>query len=141
MADVLIVQADGQARSVLKRVLEEDGYQVACALDIAAALVPLYLSPNPLVVIVDASSSRTDSAALDLVAADIGPLGRHRYIVLAEPACDETLALAEASVAPPHCAVVRMPATPAQVRELVIRYAPQLSARSLDLAEMNAVTS
>lgn len=139
MANILIVQSDGQARSALKCVLEEDGYQVACALDMAAALPPLYLNPFPLVVVVDDASAHADSATLDLVTADIGPLGRHRYIVLAEPARDETLWAAESPLALLYCAVVRKPVTPAQVRKLVARYVPQLPTLSLNWTELDAI--
>jgi DNA-binding NtrC family response regulator len=139
MADVLIIQAHGQARSMLRHTLEEDGYQVAVAADTIAALAPLYLNPYPLVVIVDSASVRPDSAALDLVTADFGLLGRHRYIVLAEPQLDETLSLAVSPLVILHCDIVRKPVTPAQVKELVTRCALRLPALAPDMVEMDVV--
>jgi hypothetical protein len=126
---------------MLRRVLEEDGYQVACALDIAAALPPLYLNPFPLVVVVDGASARVDRATLDLIAADLGPLGRHRYLVLAGPERDESLWAAESPLAFLYCTVVHKPVTSSQIRELVARYAPRRSASALDLTEMDIAAS
>jgi CheY-like chemotaxis protein len=140
MADVLIIQADGQARSMLGHVLEEDGYDVAFAPDTVAALAPLYLNPHPLVVIVDGASVRPDSATLDLVSADFGPLGRHAYIVLAEPQLDEFLSLAASPLAILSSRVVQKPVTPAAIRELVARYAPRLPDLTPDPVTVDAVS-
>ena len=140
MADVLIIQADGETRSLLGHVLEEDGFEVAFAPDTVAALAPLYLNPYPLVVIVDGASIRADPATLDLVAADFGPLGRHRYIVLAEPHLDESLSLAASPMAFVTSHVVRKPATAAAIRELVARFAPRLPDLTPDPGAMEAVS-
>jgi hypothetical protein len=123
---------------MLDRVLEEDGDQVAFAPYTIAALASLYLNPYPLVVIVGGASIHADGATLDLVAADVGPLGRHRYIVLTEMASDEFLS-SGSSLAILRCAFVRSPVTLAQVREVVIQYALRPLGYTPDLAELNAV--
>jgi hypothetical protein len=84
--------------------------------------------------LVDGGSIHADGATLDVVAAAVGPLGRHRYIVLAESASGESLS-SGSLLAILRCAVVRTPVTLAQGREVVIQYALRPLGRTPDLAE------
>lgn len=83
MSDVLIIASESPAMRRMQEALELDGYSVATAPNLAAALPELYLSPRALRVIVGGVGGETAQCAedeiLSLAAADPGPLGRHMY--------------------------------------------------------------
>jgi hypothetical protein len=80
MSDVLIIAGPSPAAQRLREALELDGYVVAEASNLIAALPALYLSPCALSVILtgEAAVHATEEALL-LATADPGPLGRHSY--------------------------------------------------------------
>lgn len=80
MSDVLIIAGESSAFLRLREALELDGYTVATAPNLIAALSSLYLSPCALRVILSGESAdcSTEYARL-LAAADPGLLGRHSY--------------------------------------------------------------
>jgi hypothetical protein len=83
MSDVLIIGGDSAAAGRLREALERDGYGVAAASNLVAALPELYLSPRALRVILSGDSEGClAEEALRLVAADPRRLGRHSYVVL-----------------------------------------------------------
>jgi hypothetical protein len=83
MSDVLIIGGDYPAVRLLRDTLEQDGYAVAYAPSLVAALPELYLSPHALRVVLSGESRGCAAAqALQLAAADPGPLGRHVYSTL-----------------------------------------------------------
>lgn len=80
MSDVLIISAESSAAQRLREALERDGYSVAMAPSMTAALAELYLCPGTLRVILGPEpDGRTAADMLLLAAADPGPLGRHVY--------------------------------------------------------------
>lgn len=91
MSDVLIIARESSAASWLHEALLRKGYSVATADDLVSALPELYLSPKAMRVYVgeragDAGTATDD--ALQLAAADPGPLGRHTYSPLDPEAAD-----------------------------------------------------
>ncbi len=87
MSDVLIIASESQAIQRVREALELDGYTVAVARNLVAALPELYLSPNALRVILGGEAARgAEEEMLALAAADPGLLGRHIYTTLEEGA-------------------------------------------------------
>lgn len=83
MSDVLIICSESPAVERLREALERDGYIVATASTLTAALPELYLSPCALRVIVSGEAeSDIREDILCLAAADPGVLGRHSYAAL-----------------------------------------------------------
>jgi hypothetical protein len=82
MSDVLIIAKESKAVTWLRDALTRKGYSVATADDLVSALPELYLSPQAMRVYVGEETENGGSTiadALNLVAADSGPLGRHAY--------------------------------------------------------------
>lgn len=80
MSDVLIITSEPTVMRRIQEALELDGYTVATAPNLVAALPELYLSPRALRVILCGEAAHgTEEVILSLAAADPGPLGRHVY--------------------------------------------------------------
>ena len=80
MSDALIIVGPTSAAQPLREALESDGYVVAEAANLIAALPALYLSPCALsVILAGETADHPAEEALMLAAADPGPLARHSY--------------------------------------------------------------